>query len=237
MIAPELVDEQPYTRQCRRCDIEINAASARCPYCGARQYRRQPILGWRGALVCIVAVAAAVFITRQIVEAHPSPASYTAYRGDSITALVPDGYQNLYLTAPHGTALAGFASGSQPLDTERVQATLPVRGTPSSRLAALAARLRNTRGAALGYRSGVLLPGGLRIPSLYYTYGGADYAVFAFDACNHTIAMTVTISTTTRSLLDEFSQVLPQSANAICDGPDFTPQDRADTSIPLALPS
>jgi hypothetical protein len=237
MIAPDLIDEQPYTRPCRRCDIEINAASARCPYCGARQHRRPPILGWRGALVCLVAVAAAVLITRQIVEAHPSPASYTYYRGDNITALVPNGYQNLYLTSPHGTALAEFASGSQPLNAERVRATLPAHGTPSSRLAALAARLRNTRGAAIGYHSGVLLPGGLRIPSLYYTYAGVNYAVFAFDACNHTIAVTVTISTTTRGLLGEFSKVLPQSANVICDGPDFTPQDRADTSIPLALPS
>ena len=41
--------EAPRTRTCRRCAVEINAASARCPYCGARQLKHQPILGWRGA--------------------------------------------------------------------------------------------------------------------------------------------------------------------------------------------
>ena len=93
MVVPELVEEQPRTRHCRRCDVEINAASARCPYCGARQYRRQPILGWRGALVCLVAVAAAVIITRQIVETHHSPASYSYYRSSDLALLVPEGYQ------------------------------------------------------------------------------------------------------------------------------------------------
>src|SRR3974390_28114 len=109
MIAPELLDQHPATRRCRRCDIEINAASARCPYCGARQYRRQPILGWRGALVCVAAVAAAVSRPRQIVESHPPPSSYISYRGGSITALAPSDYQNMYLAGPHGTALLGFA--------------------------------------------------------------------------------------------------------------------------------
>jgi RNA polymerase subunit RPABC4/transcription elongation factor Spt4 len=236
MVAPELLDQQPSTRHCRRCDVEINAASARCPYCGARQHRREPILGWRGALVCLVAIAAAVFITRQIVESHPAPSSYSYYRSDSLTTLVPAGYQNLYLSAPHGTALAGFASGGTVGDTETVQATYPAGGSAQSRLAALVKRLRDTRGVALGYHSLVQLPGGVSIPSIYYTQGRLDYAVFVFNVCSGKVAITMTLSTTTTRDLDALSQVLPQSASAICDGPDFTLQDRADPSIPLSLP-
>jgi len=236
MIAPELVlDEQPGTRHCRRCGVEINAASARCPYCGARQYRRQPILGWRGALVCLIAVAAAVFATRQIVERHTSPASFTYYSGD-VTALVPAGYHDVFLAAPHGTALVEFQSAAHPGDSETVQATVPAAGTPALRLAALVHRLRNTPGSALGYHGLTVLPGGRTVPAVYYTQSGYDWAVFDFDACNHTIAITVTLSATTRSLLAQLSEVLPQSANAICDKPAFTAQDRADTAIPLALP-
>jgi hypothetical protein len=236
MIAPELLDQQPATRRCRRCDIEINATSARCPYCGARQHRREPILGWRGALVLVAAVAVAVFVTRQIVESHPAPSSYWYYRGDSLTTLVPAGYQNLYLSAPHGTAMAGFESSGNAGDTETVQATYPARSSPQSRLAALASRLHATRGVALGYHSLVQLPGGQRIPTVYYTQDGLDYAVFAFDVCSGKVAITMTLSTTTTRDLDALSEVLPQSASAICDGPDFTLQDRADTSIPLSLP-
>jgi hypothetical protein len=235
MIAPEL-DQQPATRRCRRCDIEINAASARCPYCGARQHRREPILNWRGALVLLVAVAVAVLVTRQIVESHPAPASYYSYRSDSLTTLVPAGYQNLYVSAPHGTALAGFESGGNAGDTETVQATYPTRISAQSRLAALARKLHGTPGVALGYHLLVQLPGGQRIPVIYYTQDGLDYAVFAFNDCGGKVAITMTLSTTMKGKLDALSEVLPQSASAICDGPAFTLQDRADTSIPLALP-
>ena len=239
MIAPELVEQQPSTRHCRRCDVEINAASARCTFCGARQYRRAPILGWRGALVCLVAVAAAVIVTRQIAESHGSPASYNYYRSSNIAALVPQGYRDLFLAAPHGTAIVGFASPAHTRDTETVEATLPASGTPTSRLQALARRLRNTPGVAVSYLgvTSIAFPGGLRVPSLYSTYSGAAKAVFTFDACRHTIAVTVTLTAATRSLLNDLSAVVPQSANAICDGPDFSVQDRADTAIPLALPS
>jgi hypothetical protein len=239
MIAPELVEQQPSTRHCRRCDVEINAASARCPFCGARQYRRAPILGWRGALVCLVAVAAAVIVTRQVVESHDSPASYDYYRSSNIAVLVPQGYRDLFLAAPHGTAIAGFASSAHTRDTETVKAALPARGTPASRLAALARRLRDTPGVALSFLgvTSVVFPGGLRVPSLYFTYNGAANAVFTFDACRHTIAVTISLTAAKRRLLSDLSAVVPQSANAICDGPDFSAQDRADTAIPLALPS
>jgi len=30
--------------------------------------------------------------------------------------------------------------------------------------------------------------------------------------------------------------VLPQSANAICDGPDFSSHDPANPTVPLSLP-
>ena len=73
MSVEELIAQEPRTRPCRRCAVEINAASARCPFCGARQFKRQPILGWWGALVCLILVAAAVVVTRQIVIATPAP--------------------------------------------------------------------------------------------------------------------------------------------------------------------
>jgi hypothetical protein len=234
MIAEPPVDEQPRTRQCRRCDVEINAASARCPYCGARQFRRQPILGLPGLFLCLLLVAAAVFATRQVVESHPATASYYYYRSNDLAVLVPAGYQDQRLAAPHGTALAGFASPSHAADTEIVQATAPASGTPASRLVALARQLSNTPGVALGYSGAVLLPGGLTIPSLYYTQAHVDYGVFAFDACSHRIAITLTVSAGSRDQLDDLSRVLPQSVNAICDGADFTTQDRADTAIPLS---
>jgi len=239
MIAPELVEQQPSTRHCRRCDVEINAASARCPFCGARQYRRAQILGWRGAIVCLVAVAAAVLVTRQIVQSHASPASYSYYRSSNLAVLVPQGYKDQFLTAPHGTAIAGFASPAHTRDSVTVKAALPAKGTPAGRLQALARRLRNTPGVALSFLgvTSVVFPGGLRVPSLYFTYNGAAHAVFTFDACRHTIAVTVTLTAVKRRLLADLSAVVPQSANAVCDGPDFSVRDRADTAIPLALPS
>jgi hypothetical protein len=177
-----------------------------------------------------------VLVTRQIVESHPATSSYFYYRSDSLTTLVPAGYQNLYLSAPHGTALAGFESGGNADDTETVQATYPARSSPQSRMAALARKLLDTPGVALGYHSLVQLPGGQRIPTVYYTQARINYAVFASNVCSGKIAITMTLSTTTRGELDALSEVLPQSASAICDGPDFTLQDRANTSIPLSLP-
>jgi RNA polymerase subunit RPABC4/transcription elongation factor Spt4 len=235
---PEAADEQPRTRHCRRCGVEINAASARCPYCGARQHRRQPILGWRGALVCLVLVAAAVFATRQVVESHPSPTSYSYYRSNDLAVLVPAGYHNLYLASPHGTAQVGFQRAAHPGDMVMVRATVPAAGTPTSRLDGLAKVLRNTPGVAVGAGgvTSIEFPGGLRVPELLYTMAGDDYAAFGFDACSHTIAVRVTLSATTRTRLEALEESVPQSANAICDGPDFTVQDRADIAIPLSLP-
>ncbi len=224
-------------RPCRRCAVEINAASARCPFCGARQVKRQPILGWWGALVCLVLVAAAVVVTREVVIARPHH-YFAFFRGSNLAALVPAGFQDLNLSAPHGTALVGWADPAEPQDAETVQATLPAGASPHARMLALAAKLRNSPGVAVGYRGPVdiVFPGGLVVPELEYTTHLGPTAVFSFDACAHTIAVTVTISSTSRRTLDLLSGVLPQAANALCHGPAFSNQDRADAAIPLTLP-
>lgn len=238
MSIEDLIDDELRTRACRVCGVEINAASARCPYCGTRQFKRQPILGWRGAIICVVAVVAAVLITRALTQHSHTNLSYGAYRSADLAALVPGGYTDRFLSGPHGTALAGWDDPSNPLDTVTVQATRPSSGSPSSRTAALAAHLRKTTGVALGYRGRVVFPGGQVASELEYTTTAPaqDAAVFAFDACGHTIAMTVTITTTRQTLLSELEEVLPQAADAICDGPDFSGHDPANTSVPLSLP-
>lgn len=237
MSVEEPIAQEPRTRPCRRCAVEINAASARCPFCGARQLKRQPILGRWGALVCLILVAAAVVVTREIVIARPHH-SFAFFRGSNLAALVPTGYEDLDLTAPHGSAAVGWADPNEPQDSETVQATLPASASPQAQLLALAAKLRNTPGVAISYRGpvNVVFPGGLVVPELEYTTHLGPTAVFAFDACSRTIAVTVTISDTSRPSLDSLSAVLPQSANALCIGPAFSNQDRADAAIPLALP-
>jgi hypothetical protein len=236
-MSAEPIAEDPRTRPCRRCAVEINAASARCPFCGARQLKRQPILGRWGALVCLILVAAAVVVTRQIVIARPHH-YFAFFRGSNLAALVPTGYEDLNLPAPHGTALIGWADPNQPQDSETVKAVLPASASPQSRLLALAATLRDTPGVALSYRGpvNVIFPGGLVVPELEYTTHLGPTAVFTFDACTHTVAVTVTISDTSRPGLDSLSAVLPQAANALCNGPAFSNQDRADVAIPLTLP-
>jgi len=234
MSSEELTGEVPQTRICRTCAVEISAASSRCPYCGARQFRHQPILGWRGLAVCLVAVAVAVFVTRVVVDAA-NGVSYVPYRSSDLAALVPSGYTDELLAGPHGSAVAGFVSPSQASDSELIQATTPPVGTPHSRAVALEAKLRRTAGVALGGLYSDELPGSAPGSAweVLYTLAGADYGVFEFDACGRTIAVALTLSADSVSLLDDLSKVLPQNALPICDGPDFSNRDRADTSVPL----
>jgi RNA polymerase subunit RPABC4/transcription elongation factor Spt4 len=233
MSTEELTVEEPRTRVCRTCSVEINAASARCPYCGARQFKRQPILGWRGLLVCLLAVAAAVLVTHLVIDAPSGALRYEPYRSASLVALVPSGYSDQLLAGPHGTAIAGFVNPTQAADSEQIEASTPAGGTPQARMLALAARLRNQAGVAEGSLGHVVVPGDVDVWELEYTLAGVDHAVFAFDACSQTIGVTVTLSTDSVGLLDELSLVLPQGAAPICDGPDFSNRDRADTSVPL----
>jgi DNA-directed RNA polymerase subunit RPC12/RpoP len=233
MSTEQLTPQAPRTRVCRTCSLEINASSARCPYCGARQFRRQRILGLPGLLVCLVAVAVAVLVTRTVVDAANSGLRYVPYRSNDLVMLVPEGYTDELLAGPHGTAVAGFVDPSTAANSEMVRATLPAAGTPSSRAAALAATLRNTPGVALGQVFAVTLPGGQPASELIYTEAGVDYAVFEYDACKRRIGVTLTMSASRLSLLDAFEDVLPESAYPICDGPDFSDRDRADTSVPL----
>jgi hypothetical protein len=236
MSAEEPTVDAPRTRRCRTCSVEINAASARCPYCGARQFKHQPIIGSRGLLVCLVAVAIAVFVTRTVVEAGNAGLRYLSYRSADLAALVPSSYKDLLLTAPHGTAIASWADSANAVDMETVQAKLHAAGTPHSRTLALAATVRNTPGAALGYLGTVMFAGGQLAWALEYTLARNSYAVFAFDACNQSIAVTVKLSSSSETLLSALSLVLPESARPICDGPAFSNRDRADTAVPLSLP-
>jgi hypothetical protein len=228
--------EAPSTRRCRTCSVEINVASARCPYCGARQFKRQPIIGARGLLVCLVAVAAAVLVTRTLVDAANAGLRYVPYRSADLAALVPSGYHDLLLTGPHGTAITGWGDPASAANGETIRATRPAVGTPHARILRLAATLGNKPGVARGYLGTVTFPGGQLAWELEYTFDHGTYAVFAFDACSQTIAMTVTISSSSERRLGDLSLVLPESAAPICDGPAFSNRDRADPAVPLSLP-
>jgi hypothetical protein len=235
MSTEEQTIEAPSTRRCRTCSVEINVASARCPYCGARQFKRQPIIGARGLLVCLVAVAAAVFVTRAVVDAANGGLRYVSYRSADLAALVPSGYHDLLLTGPHGTAIAGWEDPANAINMETVRATRPAVGTPHARTLRLAATLGNKPGVARGYLGTVMFPGGQLAWELEYTFDHNTYAVFSFDACNQLIAMTVTISSSSERRLGDLSLVLPENANPICDGPAFSNRDRADPAVPLSL--
>jgi RNA polymerase subunit RPABC4/transcription elongation factor Spt4 len=223
----------PRTRRCRVCTIEINAASARCPYCGTRQFRYQPILGWRGLLVCLVAVAAAVLITRAVVHSH-GPVDYDHYSDSNLSTLVPAGWRDQHLAAPHGTATIGFATGVEPSDSETVSASVGGSASAHARILGLDRTLARTPGVARGSVYSVIFPGGRRAWEIPYTLNHAYYAVFTFTACSGKTAMTVTISATRHSLLQALSNVLPQSALPICNGPAFSNRDRSDPNVPLA---
>ena len=224
----------PRTRICRICSVEINAASARCPYCGSRQFKHQPILGWRGALLCMLVAALAVFITRTIIDAENSHTKFVPYLSSNLAALVPSTYENLVLTAQHGTATAGFADPGNAANSERIVATLSARGTPHARMVALERTLRTEAGVVRGPLYRVTFPGGLVAYEVGHTKDRVDYATFAFDSCGGAVHVMVTISASRQSTLDALSLVLPQNAQPRCDGPAFSNINRADTSVPLA---
>jgi RNA polymerase subunit RPABC4/transcription elongation factor Spt4 len=226
----------PRTRTCRVCSVEINAASARCPYCGTRQFKHQPILGWRGLLVCLAAVAAAVLVTRAVVTSGGGPQAFDAYTSVNLSAFFPSAWQNQLLSAPHGTAVVAYANPSHPVDGEKISATVSAPGTPRSRILALTARLRVEPGVLVGYTGPERLrfPGGQAVWTVLYNIDKINYEVFAFEACSGTIGVTVTLSDASYSELQSLATVLPPSAEPFCDGPAFSDRDRADTSVPLA---
>ena len=231
---PPHEEPPPRTRTCRVCSVEINAASARCPYCGARQFKRQPLLGWRGLLVLIVAVAAAVLITRAVIDAENGGLRFDAYDSVNLELFVPAGWQNLVLSGPHGTALAGYVNPSSSQETETVTASLSANGSPHSRALALYGQLATEPGVARGYHGSVTFPNSNVQWSDYYTYEGAYYAVFFSDACGGAIGVSVKLSSSSPTRLQELALVLPWSAAPHCDGPAFSSRSRADSAVPLA---
>ncbi len=237
MSVEELTEQEeapPRTRTCRVCSVEINAASARCPYCRARQFKHQPVLGWRGLLVAVVAVAGAVLITRAVIDAENSGLHFDAVESVNLATFVPSGWQNQLLAGPHGTAIAAYVNPSSAADTETVTATLGARGTPHSRLIALYEKLGRAPGVARGYHGMVTFPGDQVEWTVYYTFDSAYYAVFLFDSCKGSIGMNVTLSAASATALQSLTTVLPGSAEPKCDGPAFSSSDRADASVPLA---
>lgn len=236
MSIDELTDVAPRTRNCRACSVEINAASARCPYCGARQFKRQPILGWRGMLICLVAVGLAVFLTRLIVESKKSGLQYTVYASSNLAAVIPAGYVDQALAAPHGTAVIGYADPATPSNEVIISASTPDGGTPHERTLALSRRLANEPGVARGQLAHILFPGGQDAWEQLYTLDKVAYAVIAFDSCSERIGITVTLSSPSLTLLGEFEEAVPRSAAPICDGPNFSARDRVDPAVPLTVP-
>jgi hypothetical protein len=226
----------PRTRRCRVCSMDINAASARCPYCGTTQFRYRRIVGWRSLLLCLVLVAAAVLITRAVVDSENGSLRYFFYSNDSLSALYPVGYQTELLTSQHGTAVAGFMNPGQASDAEAIKAILHEGGTPHSRMDALNATLARTTGVARSTAgpTQIILPGGQTAWTVLYTLDHAFYEVVAFGSCGNSIGVTVTISSTSYSQLSDLATVLPQNAQPKCDGPAFSNRDRADPDVPLA---
>lgn len=224
----------PRTRSCRVCSVEINAGSARCPYCGARQFKHQPVLGWRGLLVLAVALAAAVLITRAIIDAENGKLRYDSYNSTNLAGFVPSGWRNLLLAGPHGTAMAAYVNPASGAETETITAKLGAHGSPHSRMLVLYTQLANEPGVARGYHGSVTFPGGNLQWSDYYSFEGAYYAVFFSDACKGSVAMTVKFSSSSPTRLEQLALVLPWSAAPHCDGPAFSGRDRADSSVPLA---
>jgi RNA polymerase subunit RPABC4/transcription elongation factor Spt4 len=236
MSVDELTDRAPHTRNCRACSVEINAASARCPYCGARQFKRQPILGWRGMIICLVAVGLAIFLTRLILESKKSGLEYTVYGSSNLAALIPAGYVDQALTAPHGTAVIGYADPGNPSNAVIISASQPDGGAPRARTLALSRRLANEPGVARGQLAHILFPGGQTAWEQLYTLDKVAYAVIAFDSCSNRIGVTVTLSSPSLTLLGELEEALPRNAAPVCDGPNFSARDRADPAVPLSLP-
>jgi hypothetical protein len=224
----------PRTRTCRVCSVEINAGSARCPYCGARQFKHQPVLGWRGLLVLVVAVAAAVLITRAIIDAENGKLRYDSYNSVNLAGFVPSGWANQLPSGPHGTAIAAYVNPASSAETETITATLDAPGSPHSRMLAFYGPLADEPGVARGYHGSVTFAGANRQWTAYYSLAGVYYAVFFSDACNGSVGMTVKLSSQSATRLEELALVLPWSAAPHCDGPAFSGRDRTDPSVPLA---
>ncbi|MGA2471409.1 MAG: hypothetical protein ABSG64_12050 [Solirubrobacteraceae bacterium] len=158
-----------------------------------------------------------------------------SFNNGNLALLVPAGWKNEGLVAPHGTSVSGWFNLANPADSETVQASEPAGGTPAERGRALARRLPQDASAVQSYT--VTFPGGRPAWLLLYKLQGAPYAVFEFDVCTPAIAMTVTLSASSPGRLKTYEDGLPAGAAAICKGAAFSSPDRADLAIPLALPS
>ena len=176
-----------------------------------------------------------MLVTRAVVDAANSGLRYVPYRSNDLVMLVPDGYSDELLAGPHGTRGRRLRRiPRRPRTQRRFARPLPAGGTPQLAASRRWRRRCATRPASRSARSTrSRCPAGSRPPSCSTREARVDYAVFEYDACSRRIGVTLTLSTDDIGLLNEFEDVLPQSAYPICDGPDFSNRDRADTSVPL----
>jgi hypothetical protein len=160
-----------------------------------------------------------------------------SYADQNLSVLVPHGWRTENLAAPYGTALVGWVDAGNLHTTEVVQATLSRSdSTPPQRAQARARELRHSATFLEAYLGPVQFYGGRPAWELEYFLHGYPTAVFEFNSCSSTIAMTVTLSASSVGTLDNEQLTMAEDAEPKCDGPAFTSPDRADLAIPLRLP-
>jgi hypothetical protein len=189
-----------------------------------------------GVLLSVLLVAVAFVLGIVVAPGGPGGLPLSAYRDANVVTLVPDGWKDLNLVGAYGTSLVGWVDPGDATATETVQADRHAAASPQARIASLAATLHRRSGYSQAYLGTVALAGGRSLWSLWYRQNQISYAVFAFDACTPTIAMTVTLSAADSSGLDNEALAIPQGAEPVCDGAAFSKVDRADPAIPLHLP-
>jgi hypothetical protein len=190
----------------------------------------------RGAALSAVLVVAALALGIIVAPGGPDGLALAPYSSSDIVALVPVGWQSEPLVAPYGTTELGWIDPGNSLASELIAATRAASPSPIARARKLAARLRRRPGYTQSYLGVVHLAGDRSLWSLWYAAGGVRYAIFEFDACAPTIAMTVTLTASSQPALNAEAVAIPQGVEPVCDGTDFSTVDRADPSIPLRLP-
>ncbi|HUB76655.1 MAG TPA: hypothetical protein VL977_06345 [Solirubrobacteraceae bacterium] len=191
----------------------------------------------RRSAAVVLLVALGFLVGFLVAPRGPGGTPLATYHDDDLWALVPAGWEDEGLVAPYGTARVGWVDGSDPHESETVQATLPASASPQARASARAAQLHGLSGYAQAYLGPLNLPGGRATWLLQYSLSGTYTAVFEFDACTPAIAMTITVDAPTPTLLSRLDDDLAEGAEPVCDGPAFSAGDGADVALPLTLPS
>ena len=182
----------------------------------------------------VAALGAFAGVALALIVAPGAGGGLAAYRSQDLWALVPAGWKDENLVSPYGTARAGWFDLDNPLDTLTIHASAPAAPTPEVRAFS---RARELGKSAPSYVYRISWPGGRNAWEVLYTLRDVHTALFEFDACSPTIAMTVTLNASSSSKLSDMENTLPQGAEPVCDGSAFTSPDRADVAVPLDLPA